>query len=250
MNKKILETLGKIEKDQNITILYACESGSRAWNMNTSFSDFDVRFIYKREMNWYLQLTEGKNTLDFSTKDNEEYVGWDIKKALQLLLKSNPTLLEWIHSPIIYLTHPFFIKEIRKLSKLSFSPVSVLHHYLSMAKRNHHSLFETNKSKTKLYLNVIKPIACCIWIVNHREFPQIGEKWIFEECSNDNLVLTEIDRLIRCKKNDQHDFHSEILDTYIHSSIESLDQIKKEFPTLKTILPDPFNDFFINSIQE
>lgn len=80
MNKKILETLKKIEKEQNITILYACESGSRAWNMNTSFSDFDVRFIYKREMNWYLQLIEGKNTFEYSTKDNEEYVGWDIKK--------------------------------------------------------------------------------------------------------------------------------------------------------------------------
>ncbi|MFD2213225.1 nucleotidyltransferase domain-containing protein [Metabacillus endolithicus] len=250
MNKKILETLEKIEKEQNINILYACESGSRAWNMNTSFSDYDVRFIYKREMKWYLQLIEGKNTLEYSTKDNEEYVGWDIKKALQLLLKSNPTLLEWIHSPIIYHSHPSFRKEIRKLSKLSFSPVSVLHHYLSMAKRNHHSLFETNKSKTKLYLNVIKPIACCMWIVNHREFPEIGEKWIFEECSNDHVVLTEIERLIHCKKNDQHDFRSEILDLYIHSSIENLDSVKKEFQALKTILHDPFNEFFIKSIQE
>ncbi|MCM3160125.1 nucleotidyltransferase domain-containing protein [Metabacillus litoralis] len=250
MNKKILETLKKIEKEQNITILYACESGSRAWNMNTSFSDFDVRFIYKREMNWYLQLIEGKNTFEYSTKDNEEYVGWDIKKALQLLLKSNPTLLEWIYSPIIYHNHPSFRKEIRKLSKLSFSPVSVLHHYLSMAKRNHHSLFETNKSKTKLYLNVIKPIACCMWIVNHHEFPEIGKEWIFEECSKDRSVRTEINRLIDCKKNDQHDFHSEILDDYIHSSLESLDQVKKEFQTLKTILHDPFNEFFVTLIQE
>ena len=44
----IKEKLSQIEKRENIRILYACESGSRAWGFASPDSDYDVRFIYVR----------------------------------------------------------------------------------------------------------------------------------------------------------------------------------------------------------
>ena len=42
----IKEKLSQIEERENIRILYACESGSRAWGFASPDSDYDVRFIY------------------------------------------------------------------------------------------------------------------------------------------------------------------------------------------------------------
>ena len=38
--------LAEIEKIHNIRIVYAVESGSRAWGFASPDSDYDVRFIY------------------------------------------------------------------------------------------------------------------------------------------------------------------------------------------------------------
>ena len=54
--QKILETLKTIEKSENIRILYAAESGSRAWGFDSSNSDYDVRFIYARRLEHYLSF--------------------------------------------------------------------------------------------------------------------------------------------------------------------------------------------------
>lgn len=250
MNKDyIITKLEEIEKQKNITILYACESGSRAWNMHSQTSDFDVRFIYKRDINWYLQLYEGQDVLEWKTTDKLEFVGWDLKKSLKLLYKSNPTLLEWLNSPYVYKRDALFAEEMKKHAQMFFSPFSVLHHYLSMAKKNNHALHQSGKINTKTYLNVIKPIVCSLWILNAHEFPCIGDKILFERYLKDRNVLIEVDRLIRQKRNGDNDFSSPVLDYFIKVTLENIkDQLNHNLKPEKIDIKG-LNDFFIKTIQ-
>lgn len=103
MQSQIINQLEKIEKDNNITILYACESGSRAWGFDNDLSDYDVRFIFKRnDLRDYLSLSERRDVIEYMD-DELDIVGWDIKKALRLHHTNNPNLREWIISPIKYI---------------------------------------------------------------------------------------------------------------------------------------------------
>lgn len=104
MYAEILARLEQIEKDEDVTIFYACESGSRAWGFPSADSDYDVRFIYVRPRDWYLSIDveEKRDVIERPINDALDISGWDLRKALKLLRKSNPPLLEWLSSPIVY----------------------------------------------------------------------------------------------------------------------------------------------------
>ena len=95
MRKVISEKLQQIEIQENVRILHAVESGSRAWGFESPDSDFDVRFIYVRPRDYYLRLERTRDVLEFPINDLLDINGWDLQKALRLLHRSNPTLLEW-----------------------------------------------------------------------------------------------------------------------------------------------------------
>lgn len=98
MEIKILEKLKEIELQKGVEILYACESGSRAWGFASPDSDYDIRFIYKHDLNYYLSLWEQTDVIEFMTADDLDGSGWDLRKTVKLLAKSNASLLEWIFS--------------------------------------------------------------------------------------------------------------------------------------------------------
>ena len=56
MKDIILRELKKIEEQENVKIIMAIESGSRAWGFASPDSDYDVRFIYVRKEEDYLKL--------------------------------------------------------------------------------------------------------------------------------------------------------------------------------------------------
>lgn len=133
---KISKYLDIIEVRHDIKILLACETGSRAWGFPSPDSDFDIRLIYMHQKDWYLSLSEKKDTIELMLENNElDISGWDIRKSLRLLWKSNPPLLERIQSPIIYKSDPDFLDDITDLANLCYSKIATMHHYLSMSKK-------------------------------------------------------------------------------------------------------------------
>ena len=56
MDKIILEKIRDIEKIENVRVIAAVESGSRAWGFESPDSDYDVRFLYVRTVEDYLRL--------------------------------------------------------------------------------------------------------------------------------------------------------------------------------------------------
>ncbi|MEJ7666585.1 MAG: nucleotidyltransferase domain-containing protein [Hymenobacter sp.] len=102
MITRISAALATLEAEHGIRILYACESGSRAWGFPSPDSDYDVRFIYCHPPDWYLTLDEGPDTLNFPVDDELDLAGWELRKALRLLRGSNAALFEWLQSPVVY----------------------------------------------------------------------------------------------------------------------------------------------------
>jgi len=136
MNEKIIQYLDKIEKEKDVKILLACETGSRAWGFPSPDSDFDIRIIYVHKKDWYLSLSEKRDSIDLMFENNEiDITGWDLRKSLRLLQKSNPPLLERIQSPILYKHNSSFLKEMNDLANSQYSRIATIHHYLSMAKK-------------------------------------------------------------------------------------------------------------------
>ena len=105
MQETILVELKTLEAKECVQILFAIESGSRAWGFPSPDSDYDVRFVYARPADWYLSITPGRDVIELPIEELLDINGWDIRKALGLLLKPNPVLLEWLSSPLRYHLH-------------------------------------------------------------------------------------------------------------------------------------------------
>jgi uncharacterized protein len=170
MKETITNLLLEIEKENSIQILYACEVGSRAWDLHHNESDYDVRFVFVRPLREYVSLELPNEVIDIQDS-MIDCTGWDLKKTLLLMNKHNPSLLEWLHSPIVYINQSHFKEELINLHKKYFHPVPVLHHYISMARKNVAAL--EKKMSVKLLVNIVRPILICKWILKEDVFPHL-----------------------------------------------------------------------------
>lgn len=69
MRDKIIKGLNRIEREEHIRILLAVESGSRAWGFAGTDSDYDVRFIYVRDEDFYLRLDDTRYVIEYPIND-------------------------------------------------------------------------------------------------------------------------------------------------------------------------------------
>jgi predicted nucleotidyltransferase len=173
MKEKILEKLKEIEKSKNVEILFAVESGSRAWGFASPDSDYDIRFIYKHEPDYYLSLWEKPDVIEFMTDDDLDGSGWDLRKAVKLLAKSNAPLCEWLFSPVVYYQSDDFAKQMQDLAVECFSPIATLHHYLGTTK-NFMEVCEMEEVKLKSYFYALRTALAGKWIIENNTFPPVA----------------------------------------------------------------------------
>lgn len=162
--ENIKHILKQIEQKKNIKILYACETGSRAWGFPSPDSDFDIRFMYMHERDWYLSLSQKKDTIEIMDGDLD-ITGWDLKKSLTLLKKSNTPLIERFNSPIEYFAMPGFKEEFKQLIANYYSPIAVFFHHHSLAKKFWEDLKDKEEFKLKSYFYLIRSLLSCNWII-------------------------------------------------------------------------------------
>ena len=163
MQQLIIDKLATVEKENGIRILYACESGSRGWEFPSPDSDYDVRFIYVRPYKYYLSVMDREYDLNFPISGDLDIYGWDIRKVLQLMRKSNTTPFEWIQSPIIYREEPDFRNDLWTLSQSYFSQISNIHHYLGITRGAMESIENGNEIKIKKLFYVLRPLLSAKW---------------------------------------------------------------------------------------
>lgn len=199
MRKKIKEQLRRIEDAENIKILLAVESGSRAWGFASPDSDYDVRFVYIRSLEDYLRLDAIRDVIELPIDDVLDINGWDLQKTLRLLHKSNPTLFEWFSSPIVYKKTEFSDK-FRDLMMHYFSQKKTLYHYVSMAEGNYREYLKGDLVKAKKYFYALRPVLACQWILDRGTPPPI----LFSELLKTELPVELIDvvnQLLELKMN-------------------------------------------------
>lgn len=199
MRETILSKLDEIENRENVKILLAVESGSRAWGFASPDSDYDVRFIYVRPKEDYLRLEKTRDVIELPIEGELDINGWDLDKTLRLLRASNPTLFEWFSSPIVY-RETAFAQEFRSIMQRYFSSKRGLSHYLSMASSNYRKYLKGNMVKAKKYFYVLRPVLACRWILDKGSPPPMLFSELMEAEFNP-VLLPDVNRLLDLKMN-------------------------------------------------
>lgn len=199
MRELILNKLAEIEEKEDIRILHAVESGSRAWGFPSPDSDYDVRFIYIRKPEDYLRLEKTRDVIELPINDMLDINGWDLNKTLRLLYSSNPTLFEWMSSPVVY-RQTDFLERLEPILDSYFSCKSGLHHYLSMAEGNYRDYLKGDMVRAKKYFYVLRPILACKWILEKKTKPPMLFRELMESQLEEDLKPV-VEKLLDLKMN-------------------------------------------------
>ena len=199
---EIRKRLRNAEAEHGMRILLAVESGSRAWGFASPNSDYDVRFIYTREPEWYqaVDLEERRDVIEYPIVDDIDLNGWDVRKALRLFWKSNPAFVEWIQSPITYIDESLFRSAALALLPSIYSPVKGIYHYRSMAKTNYRGYLREPVVRLKKYFYVLRPLLAARWISQTDGAAPIEFEKLLTLLEQEPTVLSEVLQLLEQKR--------------------------------------------------
>lgn len=217
---RFVSALSAIEADHGVRVVYACESGSRAWGFASPDSDYDVRFIYAHRRDWYLSVFEERDVIELPLEGDEDINGWDLRKALRLLAKSNPVLLEWLQSPIVYKADSAFHTELCGLAARFHSPTALHYHYFHMARKNFREHLLGDEVKLKKYFYVLRPVLACQWIERGYGVPPMAFMSLVERLLPAGTLLDTIAEL-RARKMATAEFGTSSRIGVIHDFLES-----------------------------
>jgi len=247
MKTAILNKLASIEKDKNIEILFACESGSRAWGFASPDSDYDIRFIYKHKTEWSLNLWEKKDTIEFMTAEDLDGSGWDLRKATLLLAKSNASLLGWLFSSVIYKADDSFLKEIQTLANENFNPVAGFYHFHSMSKNFLDKVSEEEVS-LKSFFYALRTTLCSTWILKYGTIPPVLFAELLVLVGDD--IKAAIEELVAIKATKNESFQvlkNDTLFNFLKAMIAE-NNLNRNSALLNKANAETFNKFFLKTV--
>ena len=263
----IIQELKTFESANDAVVLYAVESGSRAWGFASADSDYDVRFIYTHHPMHYLSMSPKNDVISIQYK-GLDLIGWDLQKALKLYRKNNPQLNEWLESHIIYKDTYDIAAQLRQWKRTYFSKRTALHHYLGMAQsENEKHLSKGDRILIKNYLYVLRSVFTCRFVHLMNQHPPIRLGRLLQAVTpsdsyNDGNITETILKLIKRKERGEHEYTDRLphIDVFINTEVakyesiaESMEEDKKPIgwdmldnlfrKTLDDIyyLPKPYN---------
>jgi uncharacterized protein len=224
-------------------------------------SDFDVRFIYVHKKEWYLSIDQRRDVLEVPKHDKLsiqvdkllDLNGWELTKALRLFRKSNPPLLEWLHSTIVYYQGTSAIHKMKETESQIFSPTSGIYHYLKMAKGNYRDYLNREEVKIKRYFNIFRPLLAAKWIEKHHAFPPIKFTQLVEDILPTSEMRTVLGEIIKLKKAGEvldPNPKTELINHFVEGEIEHLEQYVREISVNKSDPTERLNQLFRETIDE
>lgn len=198
---EIESRISEIEATNQVRVLFAIESGSRAWGFPSPDSDYDVRFVYAHTAASYLSVFDRRDVIELPIEGDLDINGWDIRKALALLLKPNPVLLEWLSSPIKYKWDDSACRSLLDFANQVVAPAECVSHYYHLALRQWQRNIEGEASvNLKKYFYVLRPALAIRWVrLNPRELPPMNFQELVSRADIDAALQNEIADLLRAK---------------------------------------------------
>lgn len=218
MGRRIDEALDAIAHEQRVSIIVAVESGSRAWRFPSTDSDYDVRFIYARPVEAYLSISPPRDVIETPIADALDLNGWDVRKALQLAVRSNAVLLEWLSSPVRYRDSPA-AGELAAFARESCDLPGLAYHYDRLAR---HALDDivasTDAVRFKAYCYALRPALALLAIRERKGPPPMDLPALLEGATVPDAVRQAIADLIgRKATGTEHDTAARqpVLDSFL-----------------------------------
>jgi predicted nucleotidyltransferase len=198
---EIVRRLAAAEVEHEVRIVYACESGSRAWGFASTDSDYDVRFLYVRPRDWYLSfdVERRRDVIEYPIVDEIDCSGWDLRKALYLFTRTNGALLEWLHSPIVYREEGSAAGALRRLAADAMNSTALCYHYSHMARTNTRGALDRPEVRLKKYFYVLRPLLAIRWIEAGRGLPPVEFERLLEAMVPPEL-LAPVEALLARKR--------------------------------------------------
>lgn len=209
--QQILTSLEKLEHERGIRILFACESGSRAWGFPSPDSDYDVRFVYVRRSEEYLSLKgdDRDDVIELAIEDDLDVGGWDLRKALRLFGKGNAPLFEWLGSPILYREEKLWMARWRALADQYFQQTTLFHHYLGLAKRDAEKVLQDREVKLKKACYFLRALLALRWLdAGHGPVPTAVAPMV--ERMLPGNIRSKVEDLFQRKAEGQESSHGEL----------------------------------------
>jgi len=253
MTSTITKYLEKLEAEKTVKILLACETGSRAWGFPSLDSDFDVRMIYVHPLDWYLKLSEKKDSIEVFYENNAlDFTGFDLRKTLRLLKRSNVAIIERIQSPIIYKEESAFSSEMIQLAKMAYSRIASIHHYMGLANKYLEKVSSEAPYKLKSLFYFLRASYACKYILENETIIPIEFNKVLDNISIKESIKSKIEDLIKFKATTNESYmHSDEAEL-IREASKCLDEAKNKALTLPSsnYVGDAFDSFFKKYILE
>ncbi|WP_300445266.1 nucleotidyltransferase domain-containing protein [uncultured Mameliella sp.] len=198
MKTLIRAKLDEIAGEEGVQILLAVESGSRAWGFHSPDSDYDVRFIYARPIDWHLNLGKKRDVIERPIDDELDISGWELSKALTLALGSNAVIAEWLQSPVVYSADDMAVRGLSDFASDALDRKSVSWHYLSLLRRQEARLIGPDgRPRLKRFFYILRPTLALRWMrVNDLAMPPMDMARLRSGCDLDHVTEAAIDHLI------------------------------------------------------
>lgn len=233
-------------------MLFACESGSRAWGFPSRDSDYDVRFLYLHPVEWYLSIEDRREVIELPIDDRLDINGWELRKALRLFRKSNPPLYEWLGSPMVYLEPFSTATRLRELFGAYYSPTACIYHYQHMAQGNFREYLKGDQVWRKKYFYVLRPILAINWIEQGYGVAPTAFEQLVDRLVADPRLRTEIEQLIEAKRSGAELAYGPRMPSisgFIERELERLALWKPEYATGAGPV-EPLDDVFRAALSE
>ena len=202
VRREIEQRLDSIETTDDVRLLLAVESGSRAWGFPSPDSDYDVRFVYVRPRDWYLSLMPGRDVIEQPIVDQIDLNGWDVRKTLGLLLKSNAVVSEWMLSPIRYRADDPFVAKLAALADALIEPRRLAHHYANLGRHASNRWLGRSSGDVpvKKYFYALRPALAVRALRLHPTVrPPMNLQALIEVCELPTPLVMRIAELVEAK---------------------------------------------------
>ncbi|WP_169891138.1 nucleotidyltransferase domain-containing protein [Litchfieldia alkalitelluris] len=190
MRRKIINAIQHLESEYKVEVIFASESGSRAYGTDTANSDHDIRFIYVNSLRNYLNVVKSSDSIVEKYDVELELHGWDLLKVGPLLIKSNPSLYEALFSPEIYFEKVKGIDQFRHLAREFYSRKTLFIHYRKILKSNLKSIKVIREKETVSYtdlktiIQAIRALLAAQFILKYQLLPPVVLSELIELTSN------------------------------------------------------------------